>query len=113
MARYALLNTTHFAYEDGTPYIPVGTTCYVWNLQGDALEEQTLKTLDQAPFNKMRMCVFPKRYSFNMNEPPTYPFSGEVTQGMGSKVYTKPISNSEPPQYWDFREFNPVILSAP
>lgn len=59
-------DTTHFAYEDGTPYIPVGTTCYVWNLQGDDLEEQTLKTLDQALFNKMRMCVFPKRYAFNL-----------------------------------------------
>mgnify|MGYP001042621603 CR=1 FL=1 len=23
-------NTYHFAYEDGTPYYPVGTTCYVW-----------------------------------------------------------------------------------
>ena len=31
-------NAVNFAYEDGTPYIPVGTTCYVWNLQGDELE---------------------------------------------------------------------------
>ena len=53
--------THHFSYEDGTPYYPVGTTCYVWNHQGDELEEQTLATLKDAPFNKMRMCVFPKR----------------------------------------------------
>jgi hypothetical protein len=102
-------NTTHFAYEDGTPYIPVGTTCYVWNLQGDALEEQTLKTLDQSPFNKMRMCVFPKRYLFNMNEPPSYPFSGKVTQEWEPKLF-QTYSNREPPQYWDFREFNPVYF---
>jgi hypothetical protein len=28
----------HFAYEDGTPYIPVGTTCYAWAHQGDEME---------------------------------------------------------------------------
>jgi len=69
-------NMFHFAYADGTPYKQVGTTCYVWNLQGDQLEEQTLKTLAASPFNKIRFCVFPKRYSWNTNEPPSYPFVG-------------------------------------
>lgn len=66
--------TTHFTYEDGTPYVPIGTTSYAWIHQGDALEEQTLQTLRAAPFNKMRMCVFPKHYSYNENEPVYYPF---------------------------------------
>ena len=26
-------NTYHMAYEDGTPYYSIGTTCYVWELQ--------------------------------------------------------------------------------
>jgi len=65
---------THFAYEDGAPYVPIGTTCYAWTHQGDALEEQTLATLRTAPFNKMRMCVFPKSYAYNANEPVYYPF---------------------------------------
>lgn len=65
---------SHFAYEDGTPYVPIGTTCYAWIHQGDKLEEQTLATLRNAPFNKMRMCVFPKSYAFNTNEPVYYPF---------------------------------------
>ncbi len=39
--RYA----THFGYEDGTPYVPIGTTGYAWTHQGDRLEEQTLATL--------------------------------------------------------------------
>lgn len=26
-------NSTHFVYEDGTPYYSVGTTCYVWTHQ--------------------------------------------------------------------------------
>lgn len=67
-------NTYHFAYADGTPYKQIGTTCYVWNLQGAALEAQTLATLAAAPFNKIRFCVFPKHYRYNENEPELYPF---------------------------------------
>jgi hypothetical protein len=70
--------TTHFAYEDGTPYVPIGTTCYAWTHQGDRLEEQTLATLRAAPFNKMRMCVFPKSYAYNANEPAYYPFERDA-----------------------------------
>lgn len=65
---------THFAYEDGTPYVPIGTTCYAWIHQGDRLEQQTLETLRSAPFNKIRMLVFPKSYVYNTNEPVYYPF---------------------------------------
>ena len=67
-------NRHHFAYADGTRYINIGTTAYVWNLQGDALEEETLATLAKAPFTKIRMCVFPKHYRYNENEPERYPF---------------------------------------
>ena len=31
-------DTFHFAYADGTPYYPFGTTCYAWTHQGDELE---------------------------------------------------------------------------
>ena len=74
-------NTFHFAYEDGTPYLPIGTTSYAWTHQGDALEKQTLDTLAAGPFNKMRMCVFPKSYLFNENEPEHYPFEGSLAAG--------------------------------
>jgi len=67
-------NTYHFAYADGTPYKQIGTTCYVWNLQGAELEAQTLATLAQSPFNKIRFCVFPKHYRYNENEPAQYSF---------------------------------------
>ena len=70
--------TSHFGYEDGTPYTPIGTTCYAWTHQGDRLEEQTLATLRTAPFNKMRMCVFPKSYAYNANEPVYYPFERDA-----------------------------------
>ena len=82
-------NTYHFAYADGTPYKELGTTCYAWVNQDEALQEQTLKTLAASPFNKLRMCVFPKRYDWNTNEPPMYPFVGIATTN------------------WDFTRFNP------
>jgi Domain of unknown function (DUF5060)/Domain of unknown function (DUF5605)/Protein of unknown function (DUF4038) len=72
---------THFAYEDGKAYVPIGTTCYAWVHQGGRLEERTLETLRSAPFNKMRMCVFPKSYAYNTNEPVYYPFEREASGG--------------------------------
>lgn len=65
---------THFEYEDGMLFIPFGTTVYALAHQDDALVEQTLETLKNAPFNKVRMCVFPKHYDYNHNEPPCYAF---------------------------------------
>ncbi len=73
-------DTFHFSYADGTRHHSVGTTCYAWTHQDDALEELTLKTLAGSPFNKIRMCVFPKNYAFNQNEPPRYPFPGRPGQ---------------------------------
>jgi len=76
-----IANTFHFAYDDGTPYRPIGTTSYAWTHQSPALEEQTLQTLAAGPFNKMRMAVFPKSYLFNENEPEHYPFEGSLAEG--------------------------------
>lgn len=69
----------HFRYADGTRYTNIGTTAYVWNLQGDVREEETLATLAKAPFTKIRMCVFPKHYRYNENEPERYPFAVVTT----------------------------------
>jgi hypothetical protein len=85
-------NVYHFAHADGTPYFPVGTTCYAWIHQPANREEQTLATLKAAPFNKLRMCVFPKWYAFNRSEPPRYPFVGT------------------PPSRWDLDRFNPEFF---
>ena len=79
-------NTYHFGYADGSPYFPVGTTAYAWIHQGDQLEEQTLATLRSAPFNKMRMCVFPKHYVYNANEPQYYPFPRDAA---GNNDFTR------------------------
>jgi len=67
-------NTQHFAYADGTPYFPFGTTSYAWVHQSEALQQETLASLKASPFNKIRFCVFPKSYEYNHNEPALYPF---------------------------------------
>ena len=75
----SVCDTYHFAYADGTPFFPFGTTCYAWIHQSEELQEETLASLKAAPFNKLRMCVFPKHYEYNHNEPEFYPFVREVT----------------------------------
>ena len=72
---------THFEYEDGTLFIPFGTTVYALAHQEDTLVEQTLESLKNAPFNKVRMCVFPKHYDYNHNEPPCYAFEKKTDGG--------------------------------
>lgn len=68
-------STFHFSYRDGTRYVPVGTTCYAWIHQAMEVQEQTLRSLETSPFNKLRMCVFPKDYVYNENEPPLHPYA--------------------------------------
>lgn len=85
-------NEHHFCYSDDTPYFPFGTTCYAWTHQGDELEMQTIETLKNAPFNKIRMCVFPKNYDKNVNDPQYFPFEGTAPKG------------------WDFTRFNPEFF---
>jgi hypothetical protein len=125
--------TYHFDYADGTPYEELGTTCYVWEWQPEPLQEQTLKTLAASPFNKIRFCVFPKRYVWNTNEPILYPFvSGTGVSPREIAPTTSPtdagtsISRGEPVSFnqsslnatngqdarattknWDFARFNP------
>jgi len=81
-------NTFHFAYADGTPYRPIGTTSYGWTHQPDAICARTLKTLAAAPFNKIRFAVLPNA---DVETVPLYPFPGA-------------------PRGWDFTRFNPAFF---
>jgi hypothetical protein len=58
-------NTYHFAYADGTPFVLIGTTCYGWAQQPDAIEERTLASLKASPFNKVRMRLLPGKSAPN------------------------------------------------
>lgn len=101
-------NSTHFVYEDGTPYYSVGTTCYVWTHQSQELQQKTLETLSKGYFNKIRFCIFPKHYDYNLNEPITYPFVGKP---MDSSVLTKEnfmeYDGACEGNEWDFTHFDP------
>ncbi len=82
----------HFRYADGERYLPIGTTAYAWTHQPLGLQQATLGALATSPFTKLRMCVFPKSYLFNSNEPIAYPFAGSIDTG------------------WDFESFNPAFF---
>jgi len=70
-----VVNTHYLAYADGSPFYAVGTTAYQWTSVKQSIQERTLKTLATSPFNKIRMCVFPKSYNYGNNtEPWVLPF---------------------------------------
>lgn len=99
----------HMAYEDGTPYYSIGTTCYVWELQSDERIEETLATLAASAFNKIRFCIFPKHYSYNLKEPRSYPYEGtpmdsSVLNAENFGEYTGKTEGN----HWDFHRFNPA-----
>ncbi|WP_426226344.1 DUF5605 domain-containing protein [Pseudarthrobacter sp. DSP2-3-2b1] len=81
----------HFAHADGRRYSPIGTTAYAWTHQPAEVQERTLQTLAGSPFNKIRMCVFPKSYLFNANEPDLFPYE-RTADG------------------WDFTRFKPEFF---
>jgi hypothetical protein len=73
-----IVNTFYLEYADGTPFYSVGTTAYQWTSVKQSIQEKTLETLKEAPFNKIRMCVFPKHYRYgNETEPWMYPYKRE------------------------------------
>jgi hypothetical protein len=89
-------DTFYLRYADSTRYHQFGTTCYAWVHQLDSIQECTLRTLDTAPFNKMRMCVFPKDYTYNKNDPPYYAFLPKPGTPAGTYNF-------------DFTKVNPVF----
>ena len=86
-------NAYHFAYADGTPYYPIGTTIYNWLQAPDDWQELTLKTLSNSPFNKVRFLVTPQDQDFKKSVPPTlFPFEGK------------------PHKDWDYTRFSPAFF---
>jgi hypothetical protein len=84
----------HFAYDDGTPYFPLGTTLYNWVNQPDDQEDKTLATLKESAFNKVRMCIFTTgggHYS-RPDFLPVFPYEGKF------------------PNDWDYTRFNPLFF---
>ena len=90
---------------DGTRFASFGTTVYALANQSEALIEETLETLQSAPFNKLRTCVFPKHYAYNANNPRYYPFG--VRAGHQEKDFSAeglpifPTKKGDSDGYWD------------
>ena len=114
-------NTYHFAYDDGKEYYPCGTTCYVWELQSKETQEKTYESLAASPFNKIRFCVFPKHYVYNLKEPAQYPFEiRENSPWSPSDFETEKLEKAprnmfggidamieNPDEVWDYTRPNP------
>lgn len=64
----------HFYDQLGQVFIPYGTTAYAWIHQSEDIVNQTFESLKESPFNKIRMCIFPKSMPYNNNDPQYYPF---------------------------------------
>lgn len=86
----------HFAYEDGTRFRVFGTTCYAWIHQQEDVQEETLKTLGSSPFNKVRMCIFPKYYTYNTSNPRMYAFEEKEEGGFQYDCFN--------PEFWEHLE---------
>ncbi len=91
-----------FKYEDGEKYLPFGTTIYALVHQDEEVIEETFKSLEKAPFNKVRHCIFPKSYDFNHNDPKYYPFEKDES---GNWDVNRPCY-----AYWNHLEKNIVRL---
>jgi Domain of unknown function (DUF5605)/Domain of unknown function (DUF5060)/Protein of unknown function (DUF4038) len=96
--------TYHFRYADGTRFVPMGTTAYAWTHQAGALPDRTLRTLSTSPFTKVRMCLLPKSFVYNDNEPPVYPFPGSTSDGWDTRRFI--------PEYFRRIEFRIQQLAA-
>lgn len=84
-------DTFHFAYADGTAYVPIGTTTYNWLYRPPADQEQTVRTLAASPFNKDRMILLPTN---GAPRPPAVAFPFVWSEQAG----------------WDFDRFDPAYF---
>lgn len=106
-----VINQYHFAYKDGTPFYPFGTTSSLWELQDDDIEKKTLETLKQSSFNKLRFCIFPKYDRFNLNDPDLFPYEGipENIPDLTEDNFTNYMGKSEE-NHFDHTRFNPAYF---
>jgi hypothetical protein len=87
--------TYHFQYEDGSAYMPFGTTIYEWPYQDEATKKQTLATLQAGPFNKARFLAVP-------------PYKGRYVEGP-LKINVFPFEGTSRDNF-DFSRINPEFF---
>jgi hypothetical protein len=67
-------STFHFAHADGTPFRPVGATVYNWLHQDEPLYSETVDSIAEAGFDKLRFMVFPQAGGYVEHYPELLPF---------------------------------------
>lgn len=98
---------TYFKYSDGTPYYSIGTTCYAWVNQEKEIQKQTLETLKNSVFNKIRFCIFPKHYDYNYRNPIMFPYEGKPVDNSNINKYNFDEYKADNPENeWFFSKFN-------
>lgn len=98
---------THFKYSDGTPYYSIGTTCYAWACQSKELQAQTIESLKNSAFNKIRFCIFPKHYDYNYRNPIMFPYEGTpVDNSKINKYNFEDYRADNTENCWNFSKFN-------
>lgn len=66
--------TFHFAHADGRPFRPVGATVYNWLHQPEPLPSETVDSIAEAGFDKLRFMVFPQAGGYVEHFPELLPF---------------------------------------
>lgn len=100
-------DTYHFRYADNTPYYSLGTTCYAWVHQPEEMQLQTLETLKNSAFNKIRFCMFPKHYDYNYADPVTFPYEGTPCDNRNLNRTTMfQYMEDKSSNHWKFKRFN-------
>lgn len=94
--------TYHFKYADGSRYYPIGTTSYDWMHVAGGMPEITLKSLEQARFNKIRMLLLVQNFDKDYPEPEQFPF--EIKK-------VKKNKEGRPVYEWDYDRFNPAYFA--
>ena len=104
-------DTYHFSYEDGTPFYPFGTTAYVWHLQDEQRKEETLNSLMEAGFNKLRFLVFPKHYDYNLEDPALFPYTGTpVDAAAVTEENFRSFTGKTEGNHFDYERLNPAYF---
>lgn len=106
---------THLVYSDGTKAPIFGTTVYALAHQDKEILEETFKSLEGGAFNKVRMCLFPKHYEYNKNEPEHLAFYRDenaddihFNDTLGKPRSVKPFDTNRPDfEFW--HDFEAII----
>ncbi|UYN83167.1 MAG: DUF4038 domain-containing protein [Microcella sp.] len=74
-------NMFHFAHADGSTHWHLGTTVYNWMHQSDELMAETLDSIAEAGFTKLRFLVFPQTGAHVPRIPELLPFEHDADGG--------------------------------